>query len=213
MEQSEFLQILAAIIIFTITAGFSFAINAEFEKLSLVFLFSVLIISISVMTKKITANLLDSDIEHELWQMQQFGFTQNYKLKKPVPAGIIFPLIFSIISLGIIKFTGFLTYEARALKYRASKRFGFYSYTEMTDWHHALIGASGIIIVLIISLVSYLLPYNLEYLTKLSIYYAFWNLLPISKLDGAQIFFGSRVVWAILFTITLIALLFSIVIV
>ena len=205
MKYSEFSHVAAAIMILTIISGFTFAFKAQWNNLALSFAFSIIIITLSVLTKKIIANLLDADIEQEIWQMKNFGFTPEFQFKKPMPAGIIFPLILTLFSLGTLKFSALLTYEARALKHRAAKRFGYYSFTEMTDWHHALIGASGIVILLLLSLIVYLLPYNLGYLAKLSIYYALSNLIPISKLDGSQIFFGSRILWTALATITLIA--------
>lgn len=205
MKSSEFGSILVAIIILTAITSLTFIINYQLEKIPMVFLFSVIIIIASILSKKITANLLDSDVEHEIWQMQRYGFYPRSQFKNPIPAGIIFPIIFSIISLGMLKFSALLTYETRALKYRASKRFGYYSFTEMTEWHNGLIGAVGIFFILILAIISYFLPIaELEYFAKMSIYYAFWNLLPISKLDGAQIFFGSRILWTILATITAI---------
>lgn len=209
MKNHEFPHIIIAIVILTIVAGFSFIIKAQWNNLASASAFSTIIIVLSILTKKLTAHFLDANVEHELWQMQNFGFRKKFQLKKPIPAGIIFPLILSLFSLGLIKFSAILTYETRALKYRASKRFGFYSFKEMTDWHQSIIGASSTLAILILAIVTYLLPYNLEYLSKLAIYYAFWNLLPISKFDGTQIFFGSRILWSVLFTVTVIFLFFA----
>ncbi len=204
MKQSELLHIIIAILVLTLVASFSFLLKQQWNQALITLLFSIIIISISLSAKKLTAYLLDSNVEHEIWEMSRYGLGKREYFKKPIPAGIIFPSLLTILSLGIIKFMPILTYETRALKHRAAKRFGFYSYTEITDWHHALIGAAGIFAILLLSLITYLLPVNLEYLAKISAYYAFWNLLPISKLDGAQIFFGSRVLWTILATITAI---------
>ena len=73
----------------------------------------------------------------------------------------------------------------------------------MTDWHNALVGSAGIIAILFLSFVVYWVP-QLGGLSKVAAFYAFSNLIPFSKLDGAQIFFGSRVLWATLSIITLI---------
>ncbi len=204
MKQSELSHIIIAIFVLALVASFSFLINQQWNQALITLVFSIIIIAISISTKKLTAYLLDSNVEHEIWEMSRYGFGKREYFKKPIPAGIILPSLLAIFTLGIIKFMPILTYETRALKYRASKRFGFYSFTEITDWHHALIGAAGIFSILLLSLITYLLPANLEYLAKISAYYAFWNLLPLSKLDGAQIFFGSRVLWTTLATITAI---------
>jgi len=129
------------------------------------------------------------------------------EFKKEKPFGFYIPLFFTLFSLGLIKVMTFLTYETGALKHRAAKRHGYYSYTEMTDWHNGLIGAAGVVILLLISLISYLT--GLELLSKMAAYYAFWNMIPIAKLDGTQIFFGSRIIWAVLGVITLIFALYA----
>ena len=212
MKSNEFLHILAAILVLTVVAGFSFALKEEWTSLPIIFAFSAIIIAFSVLVKKFTAYLLDADVEHEIWQMSNYGFKPSFHFKKPVPTGIILPLIVTLFSLGTIKFMPLLTYETRALKHRASKRFGFYSFKEMTDFHNGLIGAAGIFFVLLLSLITYLLPAsNLEYLAKMSVYYAFWNLLPVSKLDGTQILFGSRILWAVLAAISAIFVIFALI--
>ncbi len=212
MKSSSLQHIFVAILVLAFISGFSFLLKRQFENFALAFLFSIIIIAVSVSAKKITAHLLDADIEHEIWQTPHIA--KQIGIKKSIPTGIVLPILISLVSLGTIKFTAFLTYETRAQKYRASKRFGFYSYKEMTDWHNGIIGASGIFFVLVLSLLAYLIPANLEsleYLAKLSAYYAFWNIIPFSKLDGTQIFFGSRILWAILAALSAIFAIFAVI--
>lgn len=209
MKQTEFSHILLAIVALAFVAALEFIIRKQWSSIPMMVLFAIIIILASVFAKKLAAYLLDSDVEHEIWKFQRFGFGQKDHFKKPMPAGLILPIALSVITLGVLKFSAFLTYETKALKYRASKRFGYYSYTEMTDLHNSIIGAAGIVAVLIITLVAYFIP-GFEYLSKISAYYAFWNLLPISKLDGTQIFFGSRVLWSVLATISALLILLSV---
>jgi len=204
MKLQEFLNILAAIVIFTVIGSLSFLVESKWHILPQVFLFATIIIFATVFVRKFMASSLDIDVEHETWKFSRYGFKRHQKFKKEIPAGIIFPLILSVFSLGWIKFAGFLTYEARALKRRAAKRFGYYSFAELTEWHNGLIGAAGIVTAFLIAIITYFLPFNVEYLSKLAIYYGISNLIPISKLDGAQIFFGSRVLWTTLAVIAAI---------
>jgi hypothetical protein len=213
MKSSELSNILTAIIVFTLVFSFQFILKKQWSSILLTLIYAFIIISISIIAKKATANFFDSDVEHETWSMIHFGFKPRNRFQKSIPTGIIFPLILSIISLGAIKLSTFLTYETRALKHRASKRFGFYSYTEMTDWHNALIGASGILVVLILSVASYFIPANLELLFKMSAYFAFWNIIPFSKLDGTQIFFGSKILWTLLISLSTIIAFFAFIII
>jgi len=204
MSSREFFHILAAIILFTAIGSFSFLIDSQWIMLPKILLFTTIIIFVSIFAKKVMAYLLDTDVEHEIWNVSRYGIIKHQRLNKEIPGGIIFPLIISLFSLGFIKFAAFITYEARALKRRAAKRFGFYSFAELTEWHNGLIGAAGIISLFIIAIIAYLLPYNLELFSKLAVYYTISNLLPISKLDGTQIFFGSKVLWTALALIALI---------
>mgnify|MGYP001567592616 FL=1 len=146
--------------------------------------------------------MLDSNVEHEIWKVYRYGYKPGWHFNKPISAGIIFPLFFTLFTWGILKFSAILTYETRALKARASKRFGFYSFAEMTDWHNGIIGASGIIATLLVAVIAYFA--NLELLAKMTVFYTFWNLIPVSNLDGTQIFFGSRILYAILAITTII---------
>jgi len=204
MRKSEVFNILAAIIILTAVFGFSFIIIGDLSALAKVLLFSAIIILVAVFSKKLVAYMLDSDVEHELWKVYRYGWAKSWHFDKPVSAGIILPLILTLFSWGLLKFSAILTYETRALKARAAKRFGLYSYTEMTDWHNGIIGASGIVALLLLTVISYFLPTNLEYLAKMATFYAFWNMIPVSNLDGTQIFFGSRILYSILAVITII---------
>lgn len=205
INKKEFLQILAATIILAIVIGFSSIVDLNYEGMATSLLFAIVIIAVSVYAKKTVAYLLDANAEQELWVVKRYGLLPHQHFKNPLPAGIIIPLIFTLGTLGFFKFMALLTYEARALRARAARRFGYYSYIEVTEWHHALIGAGGILAILVLSIITYSLPIKgLETLARLCAYYAFFNMLPISKLDGAQIFFGSRILYVILAAVTLI---------
>jgi Zn-dependent protease len=209
MEQSELVAVFGAIIIFTIVAGFGFAISGSYIMVAQSFAFAAIIIFVVVFAQKLAAYLLDSNATHSIWSITWYGFSPHHHFKKPVPAGVILPVFFSFFSLGLFKLTTFLTYETKALKYRAAKRFGYYSFNEMTDWHNGLIGAAGIFAVLLLSVIGYVSGF--EYLAKLAAYYAFFNMIPLSKLDGSQIFFGSRILWSTLAFVTLIFTAFALI--
>jgi len=203
MKASEWYHVLFAVILFTIVFGFEAIINNDWFILSKTFFFAVLILITIVLVRKYFAYQLDSGVEHKLWKMQRFGFMVNRKLKSEAPVGILLPLFLSVFSLGLIKFCSFLTYETHTLKTRAAKRFGFYAFSEMTEWHNGVIGATGIITALLLSIIGYIADPSFIML-KMSVYYAFVNMFPISNLDGTQILFGSRVLYFTLMTITLI---------
>jgi len=207
MERRELAHIFVAILLMFIVAGLGFIIDGDAEKISQVFVFSFFVVGLPVFVKKAVAYLLDSSVEHKIWSVYYFGVRDKDHFKKEQPFGIILPLLLSAFSLGVVKCMTFLSYETSALKHRAAKRFGYYSYTEMTDWHNGLIGATGIVSLFFLGFISYLAGF--EYLTKMAVYYAFFNILPVSNLDGTQIFFGSRIIWTVLAAVSLIFALYG----
>jgi len=202
MGRNEFNYVLAAVLIFTIIISVEEIFLGQFEGIVWAFVFACIIILVSVFAKKLMAYMLDANVEHDIWRVHRYGFKAHDHFKREIPAGVILPLFFSVFSLGFLKFSALLTYETRALKRRAAKRFGNYSFTEMTEWDNAIIGAAGIVAVLIVSAVAYIV--GVTELTKLAIYYALSNMIPVSKLDGTQIFFWSRILYGVLGVIVLI---------
>ncbi|MBU0907910.1 MAG: hypothetical protein KKD18_03400 [Nanoarchaeota archaeon] len=205
MAEREWTGVFIAILLMFLIAGLPALSKFDPLVVTQVFVSSVLIIGGSVLLRKAFAYSLDASAKHEIWHFYRYGIRPGWHFPKALPFGIILPAFFAFLGLlaqfPIMLFT-FLTYETRALKHRAAKRFGFYSYTEMTDWHNALIGASAIVVVLVFSLIGYLA--NFEVLAKLAAYYAFWNMLPFSNLDGTHILFGNRVLYAVLAITTLV---------
>ncbi len=203
MTLRETSHIIIALVFLFIVISFQKFLLEDYSMLPTLALFACIIIGINVLSKKIIASKLDAGVEHSIWTMSRFGFKRIWSTKKKIPTGILIPIVISALSLGIIKIMTLLTYETTALKRRAARRFGFYSFTEMTDFHIAVIGAAGISATLLLSLVCYFIP-GLEQLARLSAYYAFFNMIPFSKLDGAQIFYGSRPIYYVLGIITVI---------
>src|SRR3989344_1464843 len=202
MEYKEVRDVIAAIIILGLIISLVYPLKINLALFPKFLFFALLIIGINILAKKIIAFSLDADIEHETWKWSRYGLKPHQHFKTEIPLGIILSVILSLFSLGFVKFMSLLTYETRARKIKAAKRFGFYSYTEMTDWHNGLIGATGIVALLLLSVVGYFAGF--EYLSKVTAYYVFVNMIPISNLDGTQIFFGNRILWTVLSVVSVI---------
>ena len=212
MKEQEIIQIIIAIIVLGIIVGAKDLLSLDLYNVVRIIGFSIIVIGANIIGKKIIASKLDADVEHEVWKMQRYGLPVGAHLKRDVPVGIIFPLFVTVISLGTANLMTLLTYETKALKRRAARRFGTFSFTEMTEYHNAWVGAGGIISVLLIAFIAYLIP-QLSGLGNLAIFYAFWNMLPFSKLDGTQIYFGSKILWSVLAVITLICTIYAMILV
>jgi len=197
---------IAMFTIVTIILAFSISL-IETQEIFLYALLSIfLIILINITAKKVVGFYLDSEIEIKLWEIKRYGFKIQKHFKNPFPSGLAFPLIFTTFSFGYLTWMASLIFDVKPKIYRAAKRHGLYNFSEMSEYHIGLIASAGIIANLIFSLIGYLIGF--EEFAKLNIYYAFWNILPLSDLDGNKIFFGSLVLWSFLASLILIALTF-----
>jgi hypothetical protein len=203
LNRKEILSIVIATVILTLAVSFFKGIETFLFVLLSVFL----VLFINVLAKKVASFYMDSEIEIELWKVQRFGIRPGQHFKKPFPAGIFLPIIFSILSLGKLVWMAALTFDVKPKEYRAAKRHGLYSYSEMTESHIGYIAAAGIFVNLIFTFIGYLLGFS-EF-TRLSIYYVFFNMLPFSDLDGNKIFFGNIVLWSFLAALALIGLAYA----
>ncbi len=195
----EILSLLIALVVMAFSNSF---LDVDVFLYSL--LFFAIILLVYVAAKKFMSYYFESETEERIWSFQIYGFAPSQYFKKPVPIGIIFPFILSIISLGYIKWFALTETEIKPTVARAARRHDFYSYSELTEWHVGLIPAFGIICVLIVSFIAYLV--NVPELARLAIYFSFFNMLPIGKLDGGKIFFGSLILYFTLLVVVLIAL-------
>jgi len=195
-------EIISLVLVLIVLAFSNSFINLSLFLQSLIF-FAV-ILFFYVASKKLMAYYLESGEETKIWTFQRWGWYERSYFKNPIPVGIILPFVLSILSLGYIKWFAVTESEVKPTEARVVRRHDVYSYTEMTEWHLALISASGILVCFILAIIAYL--FNYPELSRLSIYFASFNLLPLGKLDGTRIFFGSRILYVIFVVIALIAL-------
>lgn len=199
-----------AIIISTIILAFSITLVDTIQNFLYVLLGIFILLMINILTKKVTAFFLESEIEIKLWEFRQWGYRAAQHFKRPFPAGAFFPIISKIILFPFNSFVWMasLVFDVKAKTYRSAKRHGMYSFSEMSEDHIALIAAAGIFANLIFAIIFYLI--GLPLFARLNIYFAFFNMIPISNLDGNKIFFGKLVLWNVLAILTLIAMGYSI---
>jgi len=204
---------LAIIILVTIITAFAIALTSSLSLDLNFFLIALLgvflVISINVLAKKTTAYFLESEVEIKLWEIKRFGFKTGDTFKKSFPLGAFMPLISKIFFFALNGFVWMasIVFDVKAKAYRAAKRHGIYSFSEMTEEHIGRIAAAGIIVNLILAFVFYIVGGEFGTIfAKLNIWFAFFNMIPISDLDGNKIFFGNLVLWSFLAIVTLIGL-------
>ncbi len=152
----------------------------------------LIIIFISALVKKAYAYYLEADTKTKFWSLYHYGFKKMAHFRRPLPM-LWLPLILA--PLGF-PWLAILETEIIARTERVSKRHGLYRFSEMTDWHIAIINTFGIVAVLILAVVGYIAGYDA--FSQLAVMYALWSVVPIGSLDGTKIFFGSRFLWTTL---------------
>jgi len=204
---------IAYIVIVTIITAFAIALTKTLTLDLTIFLFALLgvflLLLINILVKKTTAYFLESEIEIKIWELKRFGFRTGDYFKKAFPLGAFMPLISKIFFFGLNGFVWMasLVFDVKAKSYHAAKRHGIYSFSEMTEEHIGRIAAVGIFTHLILAFLFYFIGGDFGTLfAKLNIWFAFFNMIPISDLDGNKIFFGNLVLWSFLAIVTLIGL-------
>jgi hypothetical protein len=204
---------MAHIIIITIILAFSISLIQSMELFLTTLGFVFLIIIANTLSKKVVGYYFEAQVETKLWEMERYGFLgvifrgfyhPSKKFKQAIPLGAIMPIVVKVLSLGYINWMASLVFDVKAKKYRAAKRHGFYSFSEMTEFHIGLIAAAGILMNLFLAIIGYLI--GATEFARLNIYYAFFNMIPLSSLDGNKIFFGSLLIWSFLVSIILIGI-------
>ena len=157
-----------------------------------------LIVLIHHFGQKISAFMLDCSTETELWAARRFLWFKGRKLKTPFPLWLFVPLI--LILLTPIRWLAVTSFNIIPLPSRIRFR-----WRELTEWHIALIATGGLFFNIIIAFIAKAFGfgsfaiYNLEFVL--------FNLIPIGGLDGAKIFFGSRLLWIFMIAFSVILML------
>lgn len=207
--------IIAASIILGFVMSFVSPLNKYLITLSSVFI----VILVNVFAKKIAGYFLDIETTIKLWETRPweikpwsikfFRLILGKNRKKPFPMGAFIPLLIAILSSGTIKWLASLTFNVKPFVWKSSKRHGLYSFSEISESHIGLIAASGVLANLVFAIIGYLIGQG-EF-AKINVYYAFYNIIPLSELDGNKIFFGNLLIWVLLAIITIIGTFYALV--
>lgn len=217
LNKKEIISILLA----TLVLGFTISLVKSWEIFLYTSLTILAVILINVFAKKIAAYKLDSKIEIENWELRQTGLLHIFnpfpwirsthptrKLDKAFPIGVLLPILTMVLSAGYMVWMGVLSFDIKPNSHRAARRYGIYTFSEITEYQIGLIAAAGIIANLFFAVVGYLIG-SPEF-SKLNIYFAAYNIIPLSTLDGNKMFFGSTLLWSFVATLTLIGLAYAI---
>ncbi|MCK4649744.1 hypothetical protein KAT36_00790 [Candidatus Pacearchaeota archaeon] len=197
MNKEPFVVIITAIVL---------ALAVSFKNTDILYaatLSFLIIITANILAKKIVAYKFETDIKTKFWTLYQYGFRKDMHFNKPIPM-IWLPLLLTLFSKGFFLWLGVLEFDVKAKPERATRRHGLYRFSEVTEWHMAWIAIWGIITNLILAITAYIAGFEL--FAKLSIYFIAWSVIPFSRLDGSKIFYASRALWTVVFTIAMLFL-------
>lgn len=178
-----------------------------FQNFGWILLAIFLVIFINITVKKAAAYYLDAHIEIKPWEMSRWGYKSHHRFKNPFPIGYFLPVITALFTAGYVTWLTPFVFDIKSKTYRAARRFGYYSFSEISELHVGIIAIVGIIVNLIFAIIGYLI--NFPEFSRFNIYFAFFNIFPFSSLDGNKIFFASRVWWYVLSTLTVVGLFFA----
>ncbi len=213
--KKEVLHLLLSSIILGFVFGFDdkrpvFILSLWFQNYLFVTLLSFISLLIFILSQKIISSIYRANSEYRVWYTRRFliresGYIKSKqpepKLYETIPLGIILPILVILFSKGSLPFSAVLQTQISAFKpHRIGKKF-----SEVTEYESSVIALCPIITCMIIALLSKFL--NLESLYIINLSLAISNILPLPKLNGMTIFFGSRFLYIFsFFLITLLAI-------
>jgi hypothetical protein len=193
-DLKDFVIVLFVSFVLALCFSYPTQVNSLLE-ISKFFIYFIIILLVNLIAKKFFAFNLETDVNLNIWSINHYGLTKRDHFNKPLPM-IWLPIITSLISVGRFVWMPLIEFDVAPRPERVSRRHGLYRFTEVTEWHIALIATAGIFANLIIAVIAYFAGF--EQFTKLSVAFAFWQLIPFSRLDGSKIFFGSKNLWLFL---------------
>ena len=167
------------------------------QSFAYITLLILIIISINIFGKKLTAYYYDTEIKVRLWELKRYWFRAHNKFQRPFPIAIILPIILIVLTLGLVKWMGCLTFKVKKPIHKVARRHDKtdYSFSEVTEWQTGAIAVGGFLANLISIFIAVKIG-NPEF-AKLSALYMFYNIFPISDLDGTKVFFANKVLWIV----------------
>ncbi len=205
--KKELIEIVVIILILSFSISLIRSIDVFLYSLMLIFF----VVGANLTAKKIASFYLDSEMEVRIWETQTFGFRPGQHFKKPLLIGAILPVVTSVLTFGGFVWLASLVFDVKPKIYKAARRHGLYAFSDMTEYEIGLIAAAGIIMNFVLAIAAYLI--GSDQLARLSIYYAVFNMIPLSELDGNKVFFGSIIMWSFLASLALVGLAYALLIV
>lgn len=208
--KKESLFLFLSILILSLVFGFDdgsdfFVLNNWLINLLRIFLLVCVAVLFRELVVKLFAKRHEAISEYKPWLVHQFWF--NRKISRGLPFGIFISLIGSVISSGKFFFTALGVHDLREnTNPRVGRKFQNLEYRE-----EAQIVSMGILANLFLAIVGLtignLFNLNMTLFVNINFWIVLFNMIPISELDGAKIFFGSLLTYVFLLVFLVTAFL------
>lgn len=210
--KKEVVHLLISVFVLGLVFGFddrnsSFVFGQWFTN----FLGFILMVAVVVLFRelviKIFARRHDAKSEYEIWGIGRIWFTQEGKLSKKMPFGIILAVILTLASSGRLFFTAIGSHKLEENKLaRVGRKHSTINYFE-----EAQIISMGILSSLFLAVVGLIFGkiFNITVsdFVAVNFFIALFNMIPFSTLDGAKIFFGSLLMYIFILVFVIAAFL------
>jgi len=196
---------IAWIIVAIIILGFVIEFSTAFTLTATGFIYAAIIILTSILIKNLAADYFYVNIEHKIWELEQWWWTKRSHFKKPIPLGLILPFFIAFVSIGSMKVMAILQFNGKPSKKKLLKKRGTVKKSGVNDSDLAFISAWSLWGLVLLAIIASIIKQ--PELARYAIYYGFWNMFPVSQLDGAKLFFGSFINWFLLAIVYIISLI------
>lgn len=156
-------------------------------------IFSLIILA-NLLVKKVSAYYLEVRTKMSVWDWQQYWFAERHKFPRPIPIGIVLPIIISLYSYGLVRWLGVLETNFEAKITKAARKRKAWSYPGLRELDVALICFAGFVINIILAFIF--IGFSPE-VSKLALAYTLFNLIPLGKLDGMRLAMSNRALYLI----------------
>lgn len=208
----EIIHLVISILILAFVFGFddgnpSFVLNHWVINFLRFFLVVAIALLFRELTVKVFARRHDANSEYEIWNIKRVWFTGTTKLPRGFPFGIIIAFVLAIASRGNVFFTALGIHKLEENKVaRAGRKNPTLNYSE-----EAQIVSMGILSSLFLAVVSIVIgkvfALNTTNFVTVNFFIALFNMIPLSNLDGAKIFFGSLLMYIFLLVFIVVSFL------
>lgn len=184
------------LVLIVLTAVFSYPFRSPLYVLVAVFL----VLLLNVIFTKMAAHMYGTEAELKLWVVRRYGFgkskfTKKSKLKRDLnafPAGVFFPLLFSIFTKGFLPFALVSNYSLKETHYGGRLR------AHLLEWDHAKILFFGMVPLML--LIPFFSAWSLHTPQLILVLFLMGQLIPVPGSSGLVLLFSSFPLYLFLVT-------------